>query len=615
MYYHYGMQNILPFFLALKRNKGTDLMTYRDSLFSKTLEWSIYMMEPNRSGRTPFDDDNTPSAISPNVVLGLASYFGNGYGFTSWDMISGSGAVTSFPYKTGGAYLQLPLTLIYYDPTLSKPPLEDLPLSRVWPVAGRASFRSGFADTKSRYFYTQCGLDGTHSHNDQGSFVFSAYGERLVVDNGYEGWFSTMEAHNLILIDGNNPDHVGGKVQHGSVLSYAMSDDIDFVRVSNKAMYDALGDTVSVSTRDFLFIDKKYMLVMDEIAGGSAKHTYHWLLHTDNHNPTDNNGHEVKVLSEGKYQFLARPGSEDSANLDITMAYPSGVSAKADFHQEDGNTQQYPFLRVTSEATGTARFCTVLTPSDAANPAYQAVVNTINNGRTITLPDIVVGYRTSDTGMVSDGVYHADANAFIIQAKSGSMTKAFMVNGTLLGGPDGVIMKSSIPTDAIFRMKDGFARLIISSLEPLTVKVGGLGTSASSTLHHDNNVENVSFDMEDMVVINHSGGSDAKYEIWPGYLKVKPAPYYALAQVYAPVITGNGLYLRLTLNMPMIVGVKIYSREGKLRKNLGARAFASGRQEAIYQLGVTQPGLPSGQYICLINAGGSPHVFAIMVRR
>ena len=478
MYYNYAFQNVVPFLYALRDLRDTDLFTYRDSVLKRSLEWGIYLTEPNRRGRTPFDDQRTPSVLTANVVLGLARYFRDGHAVQAWDLLSGSQRLPdTFPFKSGGAYLQLPLTLLYSDPTLEMQSLEELPPSKVWPKSGRACFRTGFEDLKDLYFYMQCGLDGSHAHNDHGSFVLSAYGDRLVVDEGYGGWDASMQAHSLILIDGNNPKV---KTAHhrplGHIASFVTSDVADYVRASNAEMYAHVGEPVRHSVRHVLFVKPSFFVVLDEIRKDDAEHEYQWLLHTDCENKgKKKQSHEIVSVAADRFRCAKRPESEDKANLEILAVEPSsGLSWSAEEHVDRG--VRYPWLRLSSPKTVAARFLTVLYPTDDTHrlPEHRIVRKDVCSAVGIG-ESIVVG-----SGKTGAQYEHGDitTDALLFMSRG---SEVFVARATVFIRRGKTLLETPMAVDFAAKPSDNGLTVTLSCDEAVKVRVGGLEPNVAST--------------------------------------------------------------------------------------------------------------------------------------
>ena len=483
-YYGYAFQNVVPFLYALRDLRDTDLFTYRDSILKKSLKWGMYLIEPSRCGRTPFDDQRAPSTLTNNVVLGLARYFRDGHAVQAWDLLSGSQRLpTVFPYKSGSAYLQLPLTLIYYDPTLELRSLEELPLSKVWPKSGRACFRTGFEDLNDLYFYMQCGLDGSHAHNDHGSFVLSAYGDRLVVDEGYGGWYASMQAHNLILIDGENPKVKTDHSKHlGHIDRFVTSEVADYLRASNAEMYAHVGEPVSHSVRHVLFVKPSFFVVLDEIRKDDAAHEYHWLLHTDREDTREKkeNSHEIASVATDRFRFAKRLKSEDEANLEILAIEPSsGLSWSAEEHVDRG--VHYPWLKLSSPKTVAARFLAVLYPTDDTHQLPEHRIVRKDACSIVELGESVVVGSGKSGARYEHGDITTDALLFMSRTTKGGH-ELFVAGATVFIRRDKALLEAPASVDFALRPSDNGLTATLSCDEAVNIRVGGLQPNAAYTV-------------------------------------------------------------------------------------------------------------------------------------
>jgi len=435
-------------------------------------------------GRTPFDDQRAPSTVTANVVLGLARYFRDGHAVQAWDLLSGSQRLpAASPYKTGGAYLQLPLTLIYYDPTLEMRSLEELPPSKVWPGSGRACFRTGFEDLTDVYFYMQCGLDGSHAHNDHGSFVLSAYGDRLVVDEGYGGWYASMQAHNLILIDGRNPKV---KTAHhkplGRIDRAVASGVADYLRASNAEMYAHVGEAVRHSVRHVLFAKPSFFVVLDEIRKDDAAHEYHWLLHTDREDSREKkeHSHDIVSVAPDRFRFVKEAGSEDKANLEILAIEPSpGLSWSSEQHVDGG--VRSPWLRLSGPKTVAGRFLTVLYPTDDAHKLPEHRVVRQETCSIVEFAGAVLVGAGRSGARYEHGDITTDAQLFLSRDRAGGH-ELFVASATVFIRRDKTLLEATAPVDFALTPSDNGATATLSCDEAVEIRVGGFQPNAPYTV-------------------------------------------------------------------------------------------------------------------------------------
>ncbi len=605
MYYGYAFQNVIPFMSALKDLKGIDLFPYNNSIMEKSLEWGIYLTEPNRLGKTPFDDEGAPGWITSNVVLGLARHYRNGYAKQAWDMLSGTQRLpeNTFPYKTGGAYLQLPLTLVYYDPTLSMQSLEELPESKVWPKSGRACFRTGFENLHDIYFYMQCGIDGSHAHNDHGSFVLSAYNDRLVVDQGYGGWWATIEAHNLILIDNNNPEV---KTDHnnplGSIYTFLTTDSIDFLSASNKKMYDHVGEPVISSDRHMLFMKPNYFVVLDEINKDNSAHEYNWLLHTDREGGNETS-HVIKNLTANRFRFEKKVDTEDSADLEIVFVTPQTLSSwSAEAYVDSGTSFTYPFLKANTSGITVGRFFTLLYPTNDNNTIPALLTQHFDSLHVLTIEDCVIGYSTGTTANTFGNI-STDARFFAC-CTNASLKRFFMSSGKKFIHKTLPYLQSNNRIDAVFENKNDYIQLTLSCESPDSITIGSLlpDTTYKVLLNDEDYVVGKS-NAQGELGIAVGAGKNMVLKIGIGLIsdvtiqKFKPLHFSLMQNTPNPF--RHATQIRYSLPIKTSVSITIYSLKGRLIRQLQRGLQSPGVYTAVWD-GKDDSGKRAGSdiYLC-----------------
>lgn len=123
----------------------------------------------------------------------------------------------------------------------------------------------------------------SHGFADQNAFVINAYRHAMAVSTGirdwfgsphYERWTRATRSKNAVLINGQgSPVHDAGAT--GRIVRFVPGTHIDFVTGDASAAYKGLASRV---LRHILFVDRRYFVMLDEIAGDVAA-MHQWLLH------------------------------------------------------------------------------------------------------------------------------------------------------------------------------------------------------------------------------------------------------------------------------------------------------------------------------------------------
>jgi len=170
-------------------------------------------------------------------------------------------------------------------------PLSTLPLNRHFTDVGWVSLHSALGqpsdDIHATFISSPYG-SFSHSHAHQNAFVLNAYGENLAVTGAYrewhnsphhEGWTRLTKSKNAILIDdqGQKPKD---QASQGKITRYIETPRTTWTTGDATAAY-ALAQPkghVKRVTRDFIFVDRRYVIIRDVVQLSSpGKFTF--LLH------------------------------------------------------------------------------------------------------------------------------------------------------------------------------------------------------------------------------------------------------------------------------------------------------------------------------------------------
>jgi hypothetical protein len=220
--------------------------------------------------------------------------------------------------------------LIWYHDQGKDPAAAQLPLDRYWQDVEVATMRSSWTDPQAVFVGIQARSHTmNHEHLDMGSFVLDALGQRWAVDLGADnynlpGYFGSQryeyyrlraEGHNTLVI---------APTAHPDQEPNARCKIVQFNSKPHEAM--AIADLTSAYAgrattvrRGIALVDRRYLIVQDEIAG--AQGDVWWFLHTPAAIHVDPSGRQA-TLSLGGKQLMARIMSPSSARFEVRDAAP-----------------------------------------------------------------------------------------------------------------------------------------------------------------------------------------------------------------------------------------------------------------------------------------------------
>ena len=181
--------------------------------------------------------------------------------------------------------------LAWDDPSLeSAPPAPD-DTARHFPWTGLVTMRSGWEEEATYVGFKSGSSDVGHSHLDANSFVVSARGERLLVDEGkwpyahFLGFFKEETrfnfdangtvGHNTLLVDGEG--QCFGPEYPGRIVSFHSDPEMDLAVGDAAAAY---GGKLRRFLRTLAFVKPDLLLVFDQVAADQPRFL-EWLFHHD----------------------------------------------------------------------------------------------------------------------------------------------------------------------------------------------------------------------------------------------------------------------------------------------------------------------------------------------
>jgi hypothetical protein len=180
-----------------------------------------------------------------------------------------------------------PMDLLWFDADGRDP--SQLPTAQRFRSAGVVMLRGSWDDPDTTYLGIKAGANDAckHGHYDLGSFVLDANGVRWAIDLGPDdyglpGYFepemrsryyrTSTIGHNTVVINGEcQPPAARAVITHES-----FADDISFVAMDLSAAYPQTGSAL----RGFALIDRRHVLIVDEIVPKTRLSSVDWQMHT-----------------------------------------------------------------------------------------------------------------------------------------------------------------------------------------------------------------------------------------------------------------------------------------------------------------------------------------------
>ena len=164
----------------------------------------------------------------------------------------------------------------------------DPPLLGICPHTGYAMCRTGYGKN-DRFFAIKTGESWNHNHLDAGSFILSDKNMEIAIDSGtcnygraeYRGYYTTPQAHNIVLLNGQGPDAdmiESGTKFSGSFPAYLSVPEADFSYI----LADCTGPNVAHFIRFYrhVLLLKEYTIFIDDLQTYEPG-TLEWRMHYD----------------------------------------------------------------------------------------------------------------------------------------------------------------------------------------------------------------------------------------------------------------------------------------------------------------------------------------------
>ena len=478
-YFNYGVGSALSFLFMLNNATGENLLGYDNDVLARTVDFSLYLMHPQRDGFCQFDDTNFGYQMNGvTIMAGLAKYKQDP--LAQWMVRNYAGPESGRDKLPGWRSWEQIYLLLWYDPNLATidPEQSDrTPLARAYDEpgepglqrwsSGHVVMRTGFSSKDDICLMTQCGdSGGYHGHADQGSFVLDAYGGHLVGDvgkyGGYGGignnWAHGPDSHSIVTIDGksqvsNHQALDGRKERDGTIDAFVHSRFVDYTLANSKPAYDAGKNPVTRAKRHFLFVRKSqrrgYFVLIDDLAKpDDDEHVYSWRLQgTHFHRavldetaaafsfvPSDDNyWNRGGAYAEGKGASLqvlfATPG-EPKMNVVASQKVRGWLKGKAS--PPEGTDTFFPPYVTVEQTAKRGLFAALLYPESKRLGVKMPPVERINDeGRVgFRVGEDLILFRTAGGTIKANGV-ETDAQMLLITGE-GKGREFFVTGATYL---------------------------------------------------------------------------------------------------------------------------------------------------------------------------------------
>lgn len=363
----------------------------RDPRIVRASRWMLDVMLPDGS-LAPHDDGN----VGRRHYYGLSPLGSEDPAemYWAWGLVRDSQYLAApHPHPTDGNIELAPDALFAFDDAVTPRAPEGSP-TRVYEEGGVAAFRSGWEqddivavvlgehDVASSFGR---GPDGdpvfpdSHEHAEPASFMFYAYGERLLLDPGYlEFWrrldVNKPEDHNMILVDGRGPvDYLEASTDWGT-FTPDLPPPADGMAYLSQSFDSAHADGVTVTTeygageygapggaaieRRFVFASHRYLVIADRATSTEpgANHVFSWRFHGNGggENLPGDLPNEGTFEGNGKEARWHRP----NASVLVASVSPNGpMTYREDtsFHEPGGRDEDGDVARSSHTAWEASR--------------------------------------------------------------------------------------------------------------------------------------------------------------------------------------------------------------------------------------------------------------------
>lgn len=341
---HAGFQDVL---LAIG-----DPIAYSIPFWKNTGYFALYNVQPYL--HTTFGDASNAGHFSLEPVMAdylnhLGRVQQNGYFLSYADLLNpddprespslmGMGSLAR-TYPTAGEFLIRNFIGSTF-PAVEPAPLAELPPYRFFDDVGWVSMHSALGDPANDIHITfKSSPYGSysHSHPDQNTFIINGYGEGLAINSAnrefhrsphHKSWTWQTHSKNGILIDGEG-QRQQDKDADGEITRFEVGDRYVWVTGDAKVAYQTMqpGGIVKRTTRDFIFVDQRYVVMRDRVTT-SYDTELSWLLHSEMGIGWQNQTQQARIVGEKAALTAALATEPLTWFAKITDKYPAPIDPR-----------------------------------------------------------------------------------------------------------------------------------------------------------------------------------------------------------------------------------------------------------------------------------------------
>lgn len=391
-------------------------------------------------------------------------------------------------------FLFYPLALSLKDHNYPDPPLLG-----ICPHTGYAMCRTGYGK-EDRFLAIKTGESWNHNHLDAGTFILADKNIEIAIDSGtcnygrkeYRGYYTTPQAHNIVLFNGQGPD--ADMIESGTKFSgifpaYLSVPQSDFSYI----LADCTGPNVAHFIRFYrhVLLLKDYTIFIDDLQTYEPG-TLEWRMHYDGQVDLNESSH-VSICNHGyETQLYPLYPFDQSAAIGDGLRDGEMLSQRG-MRDPDREKRQHADLPVghslslTSQMTGKrAKLIQAIrrpVPNDSANTAFSApTVTELEDAIDIRIPSadgtterILINTRADGSYMHKNswqniGTLRTDA--FLIYERrdnENALLAAGMINGSRLRIKEEFAVGSLLKFDGFFNLTNHTARIQTSMETELAI--------------------------------------------------------------------------------------------------------------------------------------------------
>ncbi len=406
-YWSYGIGALLRYFDLERDILGVDRVL-DNPWFQNTGRYRLLANVPGYAEVIQIADvyDERTDWYSPAALQWLASKFNDPY--SQW-LASEILSVRRYP----------PIdwrNLIYYDESIPEVSPNHLPTYGYFDDLGIFTSRSSWEDSDATFLVFKAGppmghhahevlhlpMGSRHAHTDAGVFLLDAYGEYMIVDNGYQyGWLTAD--HNTITFDGgvgqlgetldpNGLDipEIIDNDGNAHILHTDFTREFEYLVADLTQMYKPELQ-ITKFVRHILFIQKQIIIVIDEVES-DVIHDIEWRLHIDEIAAVNLDGRKaIATFPESGAGFILEDISQDEFSRtleDYSVTYS---------HEDSGNSTTFTskLLQILPHGSQ-ARIETIIRPFRSEVPGDAVVLDRTGGVLSLQIEDLIVNISTAD---------------------------------------------------------------------------------------------------------------------------------------------------------------------------------------------------------------------------